>query len=127
MHKVLRIGTINENGNGRRTSVYFKVEDKPYGLSFTGVIGPRRSGNAEGGCGQIVMEFAHRNPDNNDKRFSSFIRPEDVRFAPGWDGEKLYDFVDAWEKHHMKNVRADAKVRKFLESLPDANQTPAWV
>ena len=39
MHKVLRIGTINENGNGRRTSVYFKVEDKPYGLSFTGVIG----------------------------------------------------------------------------------------
>jgi hypothetical protein len=38
---------------------------------------------------------------------------------------KLFDFIDAWERHHMK--RGTAKVRKFLESLPVADWPGAWV
>jgi hypothetical protein len=40
-------------------------------FSISGVIGPLPSGNALGGCGQIDMEFAHRNDNDNDKRYSN--------------------------------------------------------
>ena len=127
MQKVVRIGTIDPHGNnGHRVSVYFQIATRDYGLSFTGVIGPRISGNAAGGCGQIDMEFAHRNPAHNDARYTHLIKPEDIHFARGWDKEKLFDVLDAWQTYHLKH-NVPASVIEFLESLPDTDRTPAWV
>lgn len=124
MRKVFRPGTIRE-GN-RRVSIYFVLERRRDYWSFTGVIGPYRSGNAAGGCGQIVMEFAHRNPKDNDSRSGEYlIQPEDISFAKGWDGEKLFQFIDCWEKYHMKNNMPDS-VFQFLNELPETDRQPAW-
>jgi hypothetical protein len=125
-NKVMRVGTIAMYGNGRRASVYLHVHDAPYGLSFTGVIGPYSSGNAAGGCGQIDMEFAHRHKRDNDKRFTQLIQPGDFRFAPGWDRDKWLDYLDAWKRYHMKKD-VPAEVVAFLNSLPDTDRQPAWV
>ena len=124
MNKILRIGTIS-TGN-QRASVYFKVENSRGQWSFTGVIGPRRSGNAAGGCGQIVMEFAHRRNQDNDRRFTSLIKPENVRFAKGWNRDKLLDFINAWETYHLKTAMPQ-EVVDFLVALPDTDKHPAWV
>lgn len=123
MQKIVRIGTI-KYGN-KWSSVYFKVTDERNYLSFTGVIGPRPSGNSDGGCGQIVMEFAHRDATQNDNRYPKLIHPEDVKFAEGWDKQKLLDFIDAWEKWHMKKD-ISPEVFKFIDALPKADKIPAW-
>jgi len=123
MNRVLHIGTIDTNNC--RASVYFQVSDTRGYWCFAGVIGPRRSGNAIS-CGQIVMEFAHRRSRNNDKRFPDLIRPRDIRFAKGWDRNKLLDFIDAWERYHMKAAMPQ-EVVDFLVALPDTDKTPAWI
>jgi hypothetical protein len=72
------------------------------------------------------MEFAHRRSRDNDRRFTTLIRPEDVRFAKGWDRNKLLDFIDAWEAYHMKTAMPQ-EVVDFLTALPDTDKHPAWV
>lgn len=92
------------------------------------MIGPRISGNAAGGCGQIDMEFAHRNPADNDARCAScLIKPEDICFARGWDADKLLTLLDHWKHYHLTCEPLPAKVLDFLTSLPDADRQPAWV
>jgi len=128
--KIVRIGTIAPWGTRYRTSVYFRIKRRGESAytSFTGVIGPRISGNAAGGCGQIDMEFAHRNPADNDTRFSScLIKPEDIRFAKGWDADKLLTLLDHWKRYHLKREPLPARVLDFLTGLPDADRQPAWV
>jgi hypothetical protein len=130
INKIVRIGTIAPWGTGYRASVYFRVTRGECGRaywSFTGVIGPRISGNAAGGCGQIDMEFAHRNPADNDPRFSHLIKPADIRFAPGWDTEKWLTFLDHWKQYHLTEKPMPARVFDFLTSLPDTDRNPAWV
>lgn len=129
LNKVVRIGTIAPWGTRYRASVYFHIERRgePAYWSFTGVIGPHRSGNAAGGCGQIDMEFAHRNPADNDERFACLIKPEDIRFARGWDADKLFTLLDHWKHYHLTREPLPAHVFDFLTSLPDADRQPAWV
>jgi len=178
MRKVMRIGTIP---CGRRyANLYCTVEDRKDSgeLTFTGVVGPLRSGNALGSCGQINMEFAHRNPEDN--KYPNPIDASAIHFAPGWSEDKWLDFLDAWNRWHLNNMRAGSKIQEdwlrkyprqtvypethyektrkrlaraglnpdpdgykygsrwnreevpagvlsFLQSLPTADKTPAWV
>ena len=126
INKTVRIGTIAPWGTSYRASVYFHIERRNY-WSFTGVIGPRRSGNAAGGCGQIDMEFAHRKPADNDARSSSLIKPEEIQFAPGWDAEKLFTLLEYWKRYHLTNKTLPKQVFDFLTSLPVTDRQPAWV
>lgn len=103
--KVVRIGMLDvpyESGN-----IFCKIELSDEGrLSISGVIGPMVNDNARGGCGQIDGGFAHCNPEHNDARTTNPYKPEDIKFAPGWDADKLYDFLEVWKKWHLNDLQA---------------------
>ena len=104
--KIIRVGTV-ETYSGKHGSVYAKVEFNDEGnLSISGVIAPLPSGNAMGGAGQIDMDFAHRNPEDDDPRTDHPIKPEEIHFAPGWDKEKWLDFLDVWHRYHLNDMKA---------------------
>ena len=111
MKKTVRIGYLKEYGN-----VYCRIEFEKGKLSISGVMGPMRNGDCRGGCGQIDMEFAHRNPADNDSRHSNPIKPEDITFAPGWDAELWYDFLDTWKHWHLNDMKAGCELQ-ILELL----------
>jgi hypothetical protein len=113
MKKIMRIGTIG-TGNGRRASIFIKAELKEGNLSISGVIGPLSSGNALGGCGQISMEFEHRNAEDNDTRYSNLIKASSIKYAAGWDKEKWLDLLDIWEKWHLNNLKAGCEHQRAL-------------
>jgi hypothetical protein len=147
--KICRIGTVTVGWGGRRASMHIKIimprvggdlfsegissyaddfDLKRTELSITGVIGALPNGNALGGCGQICMEFAHRNPADNDKRYVNPIQPSEINFAKGWNAEKWYELLDIWHKYHLKKLsEVPISVKKFLLDLPDADKMPAWV
>jgi len=108
MIKTMRIGTM-EIYNNKRASIYVKAEYKEGKLSISGVIGPLRSGNCLGGCGQIDMEFSHKNPEDNDKRYDHPTTPEEISFATGWDKEKWFDLLDIWKEYHLNDMQAECE------------------
>lgn len=87
--RVVHLGTVK--ANLRWASVFCKIEYEKGRLSITGVVGPLRSGNALGGCGQIEDEI-------RDAEFN--------RFAPGWDHALVKRFVEAWDRWHLNDMRA---------------------
>lgn len=90
----------------RGASIFCKAEIEDGKLSISGVIGPLASGNALGGCGQIDMEFQHRNPQDDDTRYSSPIPAASIKYAKGWDAEKWLDFLDIWKAWHLNDMTA---------------------
>lgn len=93
MEKVVRIGTTKVGKSNQ--SVFCKIEFSDDGrLSISGVIGPRKSGNCVGSCGQINMGFS-----------SSDI----TSWAPGWNKEKLDLFLELWDKWHLNDTRPGCK------------------
>lgn len=113
MHKVMRIGTVKTWG-GRNVSVFVAAKVKDGRLSMTGVVGPTRNGNASGGCGQIDMDFAHRNPENDDKRHNDPITPDQINFAKGWDAEKWFDLLDIWKSWHLNDMHAECEHQRAM-------------
>jgi hypothetical protein len=115
--------------NGRRASIYCKaVYDKDGKLSVTGVIGPLPSGNSLGSCGQIDMEFAHRNLNDDDQRYvGELIKPEDISFAKGWNREKWLDFLDVWHKYHLNDMKAGTpKQEEAIKKFRAENKISGW-
>jgi len=107
---VVRPGTMKTWKGGRWASIYCSIKLTQDGrLSISGVIGPLPSGNALGACGQIDMEFHHRNPAHNDKRYDNPTRPSDIRFRPGWTVTKWYQFLDDWKTYHLNDMHAGCK------------------
>ena len=101
--------------NGKKYPLFCEIELSNDGrLSITGVIGPTKSGNSMGGCGQVDMEFAHRNPSHNDKRYSNLTTPEQLRFAPGWDAEKWYTFLEIWHDWHLNDMRSACEHQRAM-------------
>jgi hypothetical protein len=103
MNKVMRVGNVSPYG-GRPVGLFIEAEYKDGRLSLTGVIGPKSNGDAVGGCGQISMEFAHRNPEDNDDRYDKPLTPEQIEFAPGWDRERWLDLLDVWHRWHLNDI-----------------------
>src|SRR5258708_40147908 len=103
MEKVMRVGTIQDG------SIFIKADYDGKRLSISGVIGPKTNGDARGGCGQIDMEFAHRNQRDNDKRYTSPIQPSEIEFAPDWNAEKWFDLLDAWKHYHLNDMKAECE------------------
>lgn len=115
MHKVLHPFDQDVRGNGQFCPVFLKVEVTEDGrLSISGVIGPQPSGDCLGGAGQISMEYAHRNPADNDRRYDHPTQPSELRFTPGWTAEKWLDLLDIWEKWHLNDMRAYCEHQEAL-------------
>lgn len=98
--------------NGRKAALFCKVEIEAGKLSITGVVGPMSNGDAQGGAGQINMEFSHRNPGDNDRRTSKPITPQQMTFAEGWTADKWLDFLDVWHKWHLNDLRPNCEHQK---------------
>ncbi len=101
--KVMRIGTIKTYG-GRGASIFIEAALNDGKISLHGCIGPLPSGNSLGGCGQIDMEFAHRNPADNDSRYEHPTKPSDIKFAKGWNAAKWFDLLDIWKQWHLNDM-----------------------
>ncbi len=108
-NKVVRIGTIKEGK--RNASIYCGIKYTEGHLSISGVIGPLKSGNALGSCGQINMSFWHR----NSKKEKGLIKPDAINFAPKWNVEQWLDFLDVWEKYHLNDLRAGCEHQRKEE------------
>lgn len=129
MHKVIRPGKIQVwKSSGKQWRSFFcKIDYESGKFSISGVIDPWTSGNAGGGCGQIDMEFAHRNPENDDSRYADhLIKPDDIRFALGWNADSWLDFLDIWKRWHL-HEDVPQEVIDFLIALPDTDTIPAWI
>jgi hypothetical protein len=145
--KVINPGWQKPSWSKTSYRVFCKIEYKDGRLSITGVEGPNKFGNCQGGCGQI-------NP------------VEVERLAYGWSRDLLRRFNEAWDKWHLNNMHAGCThqdelgwdyskdqsilskpcpvcgykwgtawntvpvpndVLNFLKSLPDSEVAPAWV
>jgi len=103
---IIRPGTMKTWENGRWASIYCKIKlNERENLSIRGVIGPLSNGDALGGCGQIDMEFQHRNPEHDNHRYPGPIQPRDIKFRPGWTVNKWYTFLEYWKLYHLNALR----------------------
>jgi hypothetical protein len=107
IEKIVRIGIIHKR-HPAGAGIYAKIEYKGGKLSISGVIGPLKNGDARGGCGQIEMEFQHRDPAANDYRYKpeELLGPESIIFAEGWNADLFLDFAQAWNDWHLNDMRA---------------------
>ena len=116
MQKVLHIGTIKVPAGSRQINadVFIKVRFEDERLSISGVIGPKSNGNAWGGCGQIDMEFKHRNDADDDKRYGDLIKPVDISFTADWGTAMWYELLDVWKRYHLNDMHAECKHQRAL-------------
>lgn len=108
MKKIVRIGSVKDGHI--QVSIFCKIGIKEGSLSISGVISPKRNGDCYGSCGQINMGFAHRNPKDNDNRNPT--QPSKIQFAPGWDAEKWFDFLDIWKRWHLNDMQPGCEHQK---------------
>lgn len=75
---------------------FCKIKFEEGRLSISGVIGPKRNGNAKGSCGQCVDEIRNGTP------------------APEWNQEMLNRFCDIWDEWHLNDMRPYCQHQKAL-------------
>jgi len=123
MIKIMRIGKIKYDGK-RYTNVFIKVSFIDGRLSITGVIGPKANGNTLGGCGQIDMEFDHRDKNDNDNRYTELIKTSDIEFADGWNSELWLDLLDIWKRWHLNDMNSACEHQKELGWTYETHHNP---
>ena len=112
MNKIIRPGCLTYDG--KPVSVYCRIQHDGKRLSITGVIGPRKNGDAWGGCGQIDMEFDHLNKTENDSRYEHPIKAEDFLFAQGWNSDLWYGLLHVWKEWHLNDLHAECVHQELL-------------
>jgi hypothetical protein len=123
IRKVVRPGTVPTYGGGRM-SVFVEIGYRDGRLSLSGVEGPNRSGNATGGCGQIDMGYAHRDPADDDTRYDAPTPARAFNFAPGWDRATWLELLDVWKRWHLNDMRAGCEHQRALGWKYDTHRDP---
>ncbi len=72
--------------NGVQVPVFCKITFDGRKLSITGVEGPKRNGDAFGGCGQIQLDPTYA--------------------AEGWTPALVAKLAETWERWHLNDMRA---------------------
>lgn len=108
--KVVRVGKLAGYGNA-----YCKVEWKDSKLSISGVVAPRKSGDAVT-CGQI-----------NELLWSA-MQSNAIDYAPEWNASLMERFLLIWAEYHLNDLTAgspkqEAVVRQFKEAGGNYNYT----
>jgi hypothetical protein len=106
--KIVRIGTVKSPARPVGANIFSRIQYKDGKLSISGVIGPMPHGNSRGGCGQIEMEFEHRDPASNDYRYKpeELLGPSRIEFAEGRTADLFLDLAQAWHDWHLNDMRA---------------------
>ena len=60
------------------------------------------------------MEFEHKNPEHNDLRYDSRIKPSDICFAEGWGAENWLEFLEIWKLYHLNDMQAGCVHQRAL-------------
>lgn len=82
--------------------IFCNIEFDGRRLSISGVIGPRRNGDADS-CGQINMS----------------LKPESINPNEDWDTESIREFLAVWDRWHLNDMRAGSPDQeKFLRDNP---------
>ena len=102
--KTIRPGTIQ--GHSVFCKITYEIDSKDR-LSISGVVGPYRSGNAWGGCGQIVMDWRGKHAYN-----------PPVEFSAGWNQETFDKFLDIWDRWHLNDMQAGCKHQRNWTHCP---------
>jgi hypothetical protein len=89
-------GVLNP-GKTEAGQVWIEVEWSKGRLTFSGVEGPLRSGNARGGCGQI------------DKTLAQIVTPN-----KGWTTSQIQDLAAVWSRWHLNDMRAGCEHQRAL-------------
>jgi hypothetical protein len=79
----------------RKSNVFVKITYKDGRLSFVGVVGPRKSGDCAGGCGQI-------HPLKLDE------------LNKGWTQDMIDHLNHLWERWHLNDMRAGDSAQESL-------------
>jgi hypothetical protein len=95
----------------RRRPVCVFVRYKKGRLSFSGVVGPTKGGNAQQ-CGQIDLSFAHRDPADN--RCRNPIQASELDFRAGWTEDLWLDLLDLWHRWHLNDMRAECEHQRAM-------------
>lgn len=103
--RILNPGKV-QTYNTRKSNVYVKITYQDGRLSLTGVVGPKRNGDAAGACGQI-------NPLKLDE------------LSEGWTQEMVDYLNHLWDRWHLNDMRAGDQVQEdFLRRVKQAGWTP---
>ena len=105
--KIVNIGSIDIDG--LRAGIFCSVKIKNDTLHISGVIGPKYNGDAIGSCGQIDMDFQHRNQKGTD-----LITPDQIAFNSDWNSETWFDFLDLWKNWHLNDMKPSCEHQEAL-------------
>jgi hypothetical protein len=96
----------------RHEKLFCKVEFDGSKLSICAVVGPRPTGNARGGCGQIIMEFS----EYDHRGYTSLST---LRLAKGWTRATVRKLFDVWNRWHLNDMKAgSATQEEYLRAHP---------
>lgn len=95
--------------NGKKYPMFCEINFTDGRLSIHGVIGPTKSGNAVGSCGQIDMEFYHPTV-----RKDGYYKPGMLRFAKEWDTPTFYKFIRYWHDWHLNDMHSECEHQEKL-------------
>lgn len=87
INKIFKVGYVLEYSGKRPVYVFCKYDGKR--LSLSGVIGPKRNGDAYGSCGQI-------------KDYLDIID----HFCGEWDKSSCDFLADIWNRYHLNDMHA---------------------
>lgn len=114
--------------NSRFYPVFIHITDERGHLSFTGVQAPDIHGNCMGGCGQIDMEYDHKDKTHNDNRYKHPTPINELRFTKNWTDEMWYEVLKLWHDYHLKNINdIPIETIEWLNNLPDTDRQPNWI
>ena len=111
-------------GRPIKKPMFCKVEIEDGRLSISGVIDPWENGNCGGGCGQIDMEFSHRDPAHDDKRTHQPIKPEQIDFSDGWNRDLWLEFLVVWHDWHLNDMQSGCEHQREMGWTYDDHHDP---
>lgn len=95
INKVVRPLDIIDD-EGHKHGVFCKVQYTDGKLSISGVVGPKRNGDAWGSCGQIEMSFDEY-PEKS-REYAGGFR--------GWNKKTFEKFLQVWRAWHLNDMKA---------------------
>lgn len=87
--KVINPGLVKLSWSKVRAPAFIKIEWDGARLSLSGVIGPNKSGNCRGSCGQMQDSLSDIDA-----------------YADGWNAAKVRRLQDLWAAWHLNDMRA---------------------
>lgn len=100
-HKIAKVVSVGSlKGFGRKSPILFlTIRFDGKRLSISGVEGPKRNGDAEGGCGQVIGSL-----------------DQILSYEPGFNAEVVARLRSIWSRWHLNDMRAGCEHQRDWET-----------